>query len=137
MKTPWFAAAASAVLAVSASACAASMQGDEGPSEEAAERLAEFDRTGETRNCLQLRRIDSITPLDEKYFLIETNGGDHYLNVVNGRCSNADSSFAFLEYRTSTSNLCANEIVRVRTQNDGGVVGACSLSQYEKLEPRD
>lgn len=137
MKTPWFAAAASAALAISASACAASMQGDEGPSEEAAERLAEFERTGETRNCLQLRRIDSIKPLDEKYFLIETYGDGRYLNVVNGRCSQADSAFTFLEYDTSTSSLCANEIIRVRTQNDGGVIGSCSLSRFERLEPKE
>ena len=137
MKTPWFAAAASAVLTLSASACAASTQGDEGPSEAAAERLAQFERTGETRNCLQLSRIDSIKPLDEKYFLVETRGDGYYLNVVNGRCSQADSAFTFLQYDTSTSSLCANEIIRVRDQNDGGVIGSCSLSRYEKLEPAE
>ena len=68
---------------------------------------------------------------------METRGDGYYLNIVNGRCSQADGAFTFLEYNTSTSSLCANEIVRVRTRSDGGVIGSCSLSQFETLDPRE
>lgn len=107
---------------------------DEPMSEEAAERLAEFERTGEKLNCINIRSISQITPLDERYFLVRVGVGRFYLNEVRGRCNNADRGFNRLQYTTSLSRLCRNEIINVVDNNQGFIVGSCGLGSFERLE---
>ncbi len=116
-------------------ACATS--GDEGMSEAAARRLAGFDRTGEFENCIPIRNISSITPLDDRHFLVRTGVSRYYLNVVNGRCSNAARPSNRLQYRTSVASLCQNEIITVVDNVQGFTVGSCGLGAYERLERKD
>lgn len=118
-----------------AGACATASAGDD-LSEKAAARLAEFDRTGETRSCLSLRSVTQITPLSEKLLLVRVGVGDFYLNEVSGTCSNADTFFTRLEYRTSLSQLCRGEILHIVDNSTGIFVGACSFGDFERLEKK-
>ena len=121
-----------AVSLMLAGACA-SMQTDRSAEDEA--RLAEFERTGETRACLQTYLIDRIEALDEERFLVETQGGDVYLNEVNGRCSGAGRGGNAITYATSISSLCRGEIIRVVDTTSRITAGSCSLGAFERLEP--
>ncbi len=103
-------------------------------SDEVAAKLAEFEKTGEVKNCLQLRTIDQIRPLDERNFLIETGVNDYYLAELSSSCSGAASSFNRLQYTTSLSSLCRNEIIRVVDNTNGFTVGSCGMSDFQKLE---
>jgi hypothetical protein len=103
-------------------------------SEKAAERLADFKPTGETRSCLPLTHIRTIDALDDSHFLVETRNGDYYLNVVSGRCSSASRPGYFIEYSVSGSTLCRNEIVRVIDNTAGMTVGSCGLGDFQALE---
>ena len=100
------------------------------------ERLAAFEKTGETTNCLNLRRISSIKALDERHFLVEVGVNDYYLNKVSGRCSGADRTFNRLQYKTSIASLCRNEIIRVVDNSQGFTVGSCGLGNFERLEKK-
>ncbi|MGP1275141.1 MAG: DUF6491 family protein [Caulobacterales bacterium] len=123
-----------ASLALGATAFAASAQ--EEMSEAAAERLAGYERTGETRTCIGLTRVRSIQPLDDRHFLVEMRNGDMFLNVVNGRCTSAASSHTYLQYSVPGSQLCRNEIVNVIDSGGSGhLAGSCGLGSFESLTP--
>ncbi|GGB74786.1 DUF6491 family protein [Glycocaulis alkaliphilus] len=121
-------AAAAAALGMASAVSAQDM------SDAAAERLAQFERTGETRTCVNLTQVRSIQPLDDSHFLIEMRNRDTYLNVVNGRCSRAASSSTYLQYSITGSQLCRGEIVNVIDNGGQGMLsGSCSLGGFERL----
>ncbi|KPP82692.1 MAG: hypothetical protein HLUCCA04_01120 [Oceanicaulis sp. HLUCCA04] len=108
------------------------------PSEAAAERLAQFERTGETVNCVNLTRLRSIQPLDDSHFLIEMRGGDMYLNVTTGQCNRAASAGTYLQYSTPGSQFCRNQIIDVVDNGGSGMLsGSCALGEFEALTPVD
>ncbi|WP_306253112.1 DUF6491 family protein [Parvularcula sp. IMCC14364] len=124
----------SAACALALSACASSDTGRD--EDKAAEALAAFDKTGETESCLSLRRIDQIKALDDKNFLVRVGRDDYYLNEVNGRCSNADGLNTRLQYRTTLSQLCRNELISVVDNGTGMNIGSCGLGTFQKLEKK-
>ncbi len=103
-------------------------------SDEVAAKLAEFEKTGEVRNCIQLRAIDQIKPLDERNFLIEAGVNDYYLAELGSSCNGADSTLNRLQIETSQSSLCRNEIIRIVDNSTGFTVGSCGMSDFQKLE---
>lgn len=107
------------------------------PSERAAERLAQYQETGETRSCVSLSRVSSIIPLDDSHFLVDFRGGGMYLNRVRGRCNQAASAFTRIEYRVTASQLCRNDIINVVDNSSGMWAGSCSLGDFIGLEPLD
>lgn len=124
-----------AMAAILGAAGCASVEREE-ISAKAAERLAEFDRTGDMRTCLSLRSIDQIKPLDESHFLVRVGVNDYYLNEIPGRCSGADNSFNRLQYTTSLSQLCRSEIISIVDNTSGFTVGSCGLGSFERLEKK-
>ncbi|MEQ8434888.1 MAG: hypothetical protein RIA71_11660 [Oceanicaulis sp.] len=126
-------AAGAGLAALTLQACAPGEMMEPDMSVEAAETLAEYDFTGETRSCLSANRIDEIKPLDERHWLVETVGGDMYLNRVSRGCNGADRSFTYLQYEIPTGQLCRGEIVRVIDNGSNMSQGACGLGDYERL----
>jgi len=122
------------VAACAAAGCASTSSYE--MSEEVAARLAEFERTGDYETCLGLRRIDQIKPLDERNFLVRVGVNDYYLNQLSSSCNGADSTFNRLQYTTSLSSLCRNEIITVVDNSTGFTVGSCSLGDFERLEQK-
>lgn len=102
-------------------------------SEEVAATLAGFERTGETDTCLPLRSIDQIKPLDDRNLLIEMRNGDFYLNEPSSRCGGARDIGTYIEYRTTLSSLCRNEIIRIVDNSTGFTVGSCGLGEFHEL----
>lgn len=103
-------------------------------SESVAARLAEFEKTGETDTCLSIRRINSITPLDERNLLVRVGVNDYYLNRPRNRCAGADRVGNRLQYKISGGMLCRNEIIQVVDNSSGLTGGSCGLGVFEKLE---
>lgn len=122
-----------ASLAVFGASFAASAQE---PDAAAAERLAGFERTGETRNCVSLSQVRTIQPLDDRHFLIELRNRETYLNVTLGRCNQAASRNTYLQYSVPANQLCRGEIVNVIDNGPGQfLAGTCGLGDFERLEP--
>ena len=117
-------------------ACATS-GGYAGPSENAAARLAEFERTGETTACLDVNRIRSIQALDERHFLVRTGASGYYLNEPSGSCIGAGRGNTRIQYVLGgTSQLCRNQIVTIVDNTSGVSFGSCGLGSFEKLEEK-
>ncbi len=114
--------------------CATTAYDDGAMSERAAERLAQFEATGETENCLSSRRIQSITALDERHLLVRVSVNDYYLNKVSGKCNGAQCAVNRLQYTITTGQLCRNEIITVVDNTSGMTEGSCGLNSFEKLE---
>ncbi len=112
--------------------CASTQSTDDKLSERAAKRLAEFERTGEVRSCLNITRINSITPLDDYHFLVRVGVNEYYLNEVS-RCSGAGNIGNRIQYEISTSQLCRNQIVTVVDNTSGIIAGSCGLGGFERL----
>lgn len=128
--------AASLAMAALA-ACSSSLKGPEPEvSAEAAERLADFTRTGEKVTCVSLRSVSQIEPLTDELFLVRVGVSDYYLNTMKRRCSGAASAFNRLEYRTSLSQLCQNEIANVVDNSTGFTQGSCAFGAFERLEQK-
>lgn len=103
-------------------------------SDEVAAKLAEFEKTGEVKNCLPLTTVDHIKPLDERNFLIEVGVNNYWLAELSSSCHGADRPFNRLQYKISGSSLCRNEIIRVVDNSTGFTVGSCGMSDFQKLE---
>lgn len=124
-----------AALAGVAAGCSSTLQAPEPEiTAGAAERLADFERTGEKVRCIALRSVSQIEPLTDDLFLVRAGVSDYYLNVMKGTCNGAASAFNRLEYRTSLSQLCANEIARVVDNSGGFTQGSCAFGEFERLE---
>lgn len=121
-----------ALLAAMGCATTASERVDE----KVAEKLAGFERTGETVTCLNVRSISSIDAADEKTFLVRVGVNDYYVNEARGRCSGATSGFNHLEYTLSAAQLCKLDVIRVVDNQTGTFYGSCSLGDFEKLKER-
>lgn len=110
---------------------------DHGQSEALNEALAGFERSGEIRSCLSVRRIDQINPVDETHWLVSTRGRDTYLTEVRRGCQNADSNFTYLQYSLTGGQLCQLDIVDVVDRGTNMRQGACSIGAFELLTPKD
>lgn len=105
-------------------------------SERSAERLAAFVPTGEMTTCLSTRSIQAFGALTDNLILVQTRGNEHWLNRTVGVCSNAESAFSRLQYRTRSGQLCRGEIIQIFDNTSGIAVGSCSLGSFERLEPK-
>ena len=101
--------------------------------ENAAAKLAEYDRTGEVTSCVNVRQISSIDAVDEKTLLIKAGVNDYYVSDLKSRCSGSTSTFNRFEYTTSTAQLCRNEIIRIVDNSTGFLAGSCGMGSFEKL----
>lgn len=102
----------------------------------AAKTFAKYERTGEKTSCLSIAQISSIRPVTETTFLVRTNASDFYANDVSGRCNGATRNSSRIEYTTSLSQLCRNELIRVVDNTSGFELGGCGLGSFEKLKKK-
>jgi hypothetical protein len=104
--------------------------------ESAAKILAEHDRTGEVRDCLNVRNIGSIQAVDERTLLIRSGVSDYYVSDLKSRCSGSTSGFNRFEYTISTGSLCRNDIIRIVDNTANILAGSCGMGSFEKLEKK-
>lgn len=94
---------------------------------------AGYVRTGETKSCLQTRRIDSLKILNKTQILVEMANGDRYLQEPRS-CSPLRKDYAFV-YETHGGELCDTTIIKLHdTSLDFGPTGICSFDKFQKLE---
>ena len=120
--------------AVCLGACATAPR-EEQVNEQVSARLAEYELTGETRNCLPFNTVRQISAATESKFLVRTGANRFYLNETNGVCFGSTRPTATLIYRTSVSQLCNNELIRVVDQNSRITLGTCALGDFQELRP--
>lgn len=108
--------------------------GEKGLSEEAEEKLAGYERTGEMQSCMMIRRIRDIDVLDEYHLLIEVGRNNYYLSELSNRCVGATRNSHRIQYSTTGGSLCASELITIVDNYSGFPQGSCSIGEFEKLE---
>lgn len=105
--------------------------------QEIAEALPGYERTGETRNCINLRLLDSTDRVEPRIWVFEMDDGTHYLNVVGEGCARIDEETTFTRFEPLGTRLCEGELVEMVDRTGQFPVGTCALNEFERLEPRD
>lgn len=121
-----------AMIAVSACATSATGPVDEG----AAARLASLERTGDTQTCLTLPLISEIRAVDEDTLLIRSGANNWFVSELPRRCNGVVNRGNRIEYTTSQSGLCRNDILRIVDNGGGFLVGSCGMGSFERLAPK-
>lgn len=101
--------------------------------EGAAARLASLERTGEVKTCLGIPQINEITAVDEKTLLIRAGADTWYVSDLKTRCRGVVSRGNRIEYTTSLSQLCRNDILRIVDNGGGFQTGSCGMGSFERL----
>lgn len=104
-------------------------------SSKGSEILAKYKPTGETESCLPLRQIDSMKFVEDSIILVETNSKKIYFNQTSNDCNGARGNRR-IEYITTGSSLCRNEIIRVVDNGSGMFMGSCSLGGFDRVEEK-
>jgi hypothetical protein len=90
---------------------------------------------GEPVNCVHLRSIQSTKVIDNSTIDFKMTGGKTYRNSLPYSCSGLKSEESF-SYRTSLSQLCNVDTIRVLHNYGGGLhEGAgCGLGKFQPIE---
>ena len=95
--------------------------------------LADYEFTGESRNCLAPRDITSLTALDEETILFRAKVNRLFINRVGPGCNGADNPFRRLQYDVNAGSLCKNETLKVVDNGDNLTAGFCRLNVFEEV----
>jgi hypothetical protein len=96
---------------------------------------AEVRAIGEPVSCVSIRQIRSTNVVDENTIDFKMIGGKTYRNSMPYSCPGLRFQEAF-SYRTSTSQLCSVDIIRVLETRGGHLdEGAgCGLGKFQQVE---
>jgi hypothetical protein len=90
---------------------------------------------GEPKSCVSIQQIRSTKIIDDSTIDFKMAGGKTYRNTLPYSCSGLRRDDAF-SYRTSTSQLCNVDIIRV-VENYGGRLqegAGCGLGKFQPVE---
>jgi len=120
---------AAGVVALGLSAAQAEEKKDDAP--EWPERLSEYERTGEYKDCLGVTEMRSSRIIDKQHILFTTRGGDTYVNQLPRKCYSLRRYGGF-SYSTSLPKLCHLEIITA-IDSDGIEYGTCGIGKFERV----
>lgn len=100
------------------------------------EILSRFEPSGETVDCIIVRRIASIRPVSETTLLVKTGVNEYYVNETSGRCARATGMNTRIEYSMPQTTLCRLQIINIVDNTSGMLLGTCSLGSFEKLKEK-
>lgn len=92
------------------------------------------DLFGETRKCVNVRRISRTDVIDDRSILFYMYGSEIYLNKLPFRCSGLRMADAF-SYDVRTSQLCDIDVIRV-VRTFGGELSpgiGCPLGKFQQV----
>ena len=90
---------------------------------------------GTPKNCVSIRQIQSTNVVDSSTIDFKMAGGKTYRNSLPQSCLGLGFNEAF-SYKTSTSQLCSVDIIRV-VENYGGRLNegaGCGLGKFQQVE---
>jgi hypothetical protein len=96
---------------------------------------SEVRAVGEPKSCVTTHQIRSTRIIDDSTIDFEMAGGKTFRNTLSYSCPGLSRDDAF-SYRTSTSQLCSVDIIRV-VENYGGRLHegvGCGLGKFQEVE---
>jgi hypothetical protein len=122
---------ASTLVLVAAPLAADDDAGKESKPTEIEKALAKFDRTGETKKCVNPGRIRNMRVVDDNHIIFELPGRTYYLNNLPRRCRSLGFHESIM-YKVRGGSLCERELFQVL--DGSSIPGAhCSFGKFEKL----
>ena len=100
----------------------------------ASENSPEFRTVGAPKNCVSTHQIRSTKIINDSTIDFKMAGGKTYRNSLPSSCPGLRRDDAF-SYRTSTSQLCNVDIIRV-VENFGGRLqegAGCGLGKFQEI----
>ncbi|MGF1550555.1 MAG: hypothetical protein ACFBQW_08535 [Sphingomonadaceae bacterium] len=82
----------------------------------------------EPRSCVSLRDLRGNKSIADRYILFEGRGDEVYLSRASGGCD--ISPWEAIEVRTTGTQLCEGEAVRVFDPRTGMFAGSCILGEF-------
>jgi hypothetical protein len=106
-----------------------------GPAERRAKELAAYQPVGEPVNCISITRIRSTKILANNVIDFKMAGGKVFRNKLPYSCPSLLFEERF-SYRTSISQLCNVDTIRVLTSAGGTLRegAACGLGKFQPME---
>jgi hypothetical protein len=125
--------AAFASLAIGGVTTAAISSG--GASERRTKALEAYTPVGKAVDCVSISQIRSTRVIDDKTIDFTMVGGKVYRNTLPYSCPSLGFEQRF-SYRTSTSQLCHVDTIRVLQSFGGGVQegAGCGLGKFQPME---
>lgn len=104
-------------------------------SERRAKALAAYTPAGEAKDCISISLIRSSHVIDDRTIDFKTAGGKVYRNTLPHSCPSLGFEQRF-SYRTSTSQLCSVDTIRVLQSFGGGVQegAGCGLGKFQPMQ---
>jgi len=100
------------------------------PLSEKAQKALAGRTAGKPVNCVQLNRIGSSTIVDETAIIYKQSSSLWYVNQPDQGSCNLLRPRRTLMTRTSSSQLCGNDLVSVADLSSGITYGACGLGKF-------
>ena len=94
-----------------------------------------IETVGEPKSCINRSQLRQTEVIDDQTIDFIMNNGDIYRNTLPSKCSGLGFEEAF-SYRTSTSQLCNVDIIRVLDTTGGRLDtrAACGLGRFQQIE---
>lgn len=93
--------------------------------------MAKYERTGETKRCVNPTRLSESRILDDTHILFRVSPNKAYLNTLPRKCRSLKFNQA-ISYTVRGSQLCSRDFFRVIDSNM--IPGAsCSFGEFEKV----
>lgn len=123
---------ATAAAALALAGCAASVDGPIASDPEGDAALAEAlaGRTaGDAVSCVRQQDVRNSRSAGTDTILFDGPGNTVYVNRTSGSCPAIRPGLA-LRHRTTSTNLCSGELIRVFDPQTGVEYGGCSLGRF-------
>ncbi len=96
-----------------------------------AKALENYQKTGKTRLCVSLTRIDTSRVIDDYTILFLMKGDKAYVNRLPNRCSRLGYEKSF-SYSLSTNQLCNVDLITVFDSSSNIPGPTCGLGKFEE-----
>ena len=94
--------------------------------------MAKYERSGETKNCLNPTRLRHSNVLDDYNIIFEVSPKRAYLTTLKRKCHSLGFHRA-ISYTVRGSQICANDIFRVFDSSSHIPGASCSFGKFEKI----
>ena len=123
------------ILTLSASAAICATLGFSAIPATSSDEIKEVRAVGQPINCVSLSRIRDTNIVDDRTIDFKMAGGKTYRNTLSRSCPNLKFEDRF-SYRTSISQLCNVDMIRVLENWGGGLREGpgCGLGKFQQIE---
>jgi len=94
--------------------------------------MAKYERSGETKRCVNPSRLGESQILDDTHILFRLSPKKAYLNTLPRKCQSL-KFYQAITYTVRGGQLCASDMFQVLDQNLRPGM-SCSLGKFEKIK---